>query len=113
MKPLEKPSKSLASKILTELDFDNRITGYRLHRRMGHEMVDLYSFEEVIMFLFHDLSQVKIEKLGKWVENAFGDTELSERILRLDNEEPNYMEKLIKAKNLMWSRLGQCKREIM
>lgn len=113
MKPLEKPSKTLAAKLLAELDFDNRITCYRLHRRMGHEMVDLYSFEEVILFLFHDLSQVKIEKLGKWIENTFGDTELSERIMRLDNEELGYREKLLKARNLMWSRLSQCRRETM
>ncbi len=109
MKPLGKPSETLAGKLLDELDFDDRITCYRMHRRMGHESVDIYSFEETVRFLFHDLSQINIKKLGNWIENTFGDTELSIRILRLDNDEYSYREKLSKARKLMLSRLRQCK----
>jgi len=110
MKPFEPPTKELATRILGEVDFPDRLIGHKMRRRMGPVPVSLYSFEEVVRFLTEDIPQIDLEDLHTWVGEKIGDKDLAlaiEEISRKDMDDP---EKFLHIKGLMAARLGQSRR---
>ncbi len=109
LKAFQKPSRELAERILSELEFKDRFQCYRLHQRAGFVPITCYSFEEILYYFLKEPLQININKLMAWVSDAIGDAELSERIGELDNAGISEEEKLIQIKSLMLIRLSQAK----
>ena len=77
MSVLSRPSRKLASRIVNEVDFEDRIIGYRLRERTGPLAMTLYSFEEVVTFLRDPFPRVNFHALQSWINDVMGDGELA------------------------------------
>ena len=110
MKPFEPPTKELATRILGEVDFPDRLIGHKMRRRMGPVPVSLYSFEEVVRFLTEDIPQIDLEDLHTWVGEKIGDKDLAGAIGEIGRREMDDPEKLLHIRGLMMARLGQSRR---
>ena len=110
MNTLDKPSRDMADKILKEVDFDSRLTGFRLNTGKGFMKVDMYSFEEVVGLLHVKYPYIEIDKLESWVRNTMEDAELADRIKELAENNGSELDKLLAAGRLMGQRLMQCKK---
>ncbi|MCP4716894.1 MAG: hypothetical protein GY868_17355 [Deltaproteobacteria bacterium] len=110
MKKLSKPSRELAAQIGTEVDFENRFIGYRLHKRMGPSPVTMYSFGEVVGFLCRPQPQIDFVALKAWVLTAMGDRELADRIGAVIAADTQPFQKNLSIRDLMALRLLQCKK---
>ena len=110
MKPFKPPTTALARKILGEVDFQDRLIGHRLHKRMGPVPVSLYSVEEVVRFLSNDLPQMDLDDLKAWVDEKIGDTDLAGAIEEISRKKMDDPEKLLHITGLMAARLSQSRR---
>ena len=110
MKPFHPPTKELATRILGEVDFPDRLIGHKMRRRMGPVPVSLYSFEEVVRFLTEDIPQIDLEDLHTWVGEKIGDKDLAGAIGEIGRREMDDPEKLLRIRGLMMARLGQSRR---
>ncbi len=110
MKPFQPPTKELARKILGEVEFQDRLIGHKMRRRMGPVPVSLYSFEEVVRFLAEDIPQIDLEDLHTWVGEKIGDRDLARAIEEISRNEMDDPEKFLHIKGLMAARLGQSRR---
>ena len=110
MKPFQPPTKELASRILGEVDFQDRLIGHKMRRRMGPVPVSLYSFEQVVRFLTEDIPQLDLDDLQAWVEEKVGDTDLARAIGEIGLRDLDEPEKLLHIRGLMMARLGQSRR---
>jgi hypothetical protein len=110
MTKLGNPSRELAIRVLTAVDFEHRLDGYCLRERAGVVPVTMFSFEEVVSLLNDPYPRVAFDELEKWVREAMDDKELAEciaeaiRIGRSDGDRSLHIEKL------MAERLNQCKK---
>ena len=110
MKPFQPPTKELAARILGEVDFQDRLIGYKMRRRMGPVPVSLYSFEQVVRFLTEDIPQIELDDLEAWVGEKIGDEDLARAIGEIGRKELDELEKLLHVRGLMTARLGQSRR---
>jgi len=110
MKPFQPPTKELATRILGEVGFADRLIGHKMHRRMGPVPVSLYSFEEVVRFLTEDIPQIDLEDLHAWVGEKIGDKDLARAIEEISRKEMDDPEKYLHIRGLMAVRLGQSRR---
>ncbi len=110
MKPIPPPTKELATRILEEVDFADRLIGHRMRRRMGPVPVSLYSFEQVVRFFTEDIPQIDLEDLRIWVAEKIGDRDLAGAIGEVDGREMDDLEKYLHIRGLMTARLGQSRR---
>ena len=110
MKPFQPPTTDLAKRILGEVDFQDRLIGHRMRRRMGPVPVSLYSFEEIVRFLIEDIPQMDLDDLRVWVGEKIGDKDLARAIEEISRKEMDDPEKLLHIRGLMAARLAQCKR---
>jgi hypothetical protein len=110
MKPFQPPTPELAKRILGEVDFQDRLIGHRMRRRMGPVPVSLYSFEEVVRFLAEEFPQMDLDDLRMWVGEKIGDKDLAGAIEEISRKPMGDPEKLLHIKGLMAARLGQSKR---
>lgn len=123
---LSEPSKELATRILNEVSFEERITGFNSHPGPGPQPLPIYSFEEAVCFLdAGDLSgegwvcTIPFEALKIWIGEVLGDTELALAVGEITKEADQHMkshqqymkslELIIHVKGLMEQRLKQCK----
>ena len=106
------PSKKLALRIVSEVDFDHRIEGFRLRERAGILHIRLYSFSEVVHFLSDPFPRIDLEALGRWVRDIMQDSELSEMIGQIAATEASDLEKTSRIRNLMGIRLVQAKKSM-
>ena len=107
---LLRPDKTLARRLLTEVDFDDRIQGYRLGKRTGALPITMYSFTEVAGFLSGTYTVMDYERLETWIRKVFGDHELAEKIRKVNLSGKNKPEKSRAIKELVVYRLVQCKK---
>ena len=116
---LLKPSRELSVKLLSELNFQESIVGYKMHSMAGSTQNYLYSFEDVVNFLHFDagdlnirgsgsIGYIDLNKLQEWVAGVFGDKELAEAIGEKIKEGSSYKESVELIKPLMEQRLKQC-----
>ena len=110
MKPFQPPTKELATRILGEVDFPDRLIGHKMRKRMGPVPVSLYSFEEVVRFLTEDIPQIDLQDLRTWVGEKIGDKDLARAIEEISRKEMDDPEKFLHIKGLMSARLGQSRR---
>jgi hypothetical protein len=105
---LTSPSKGLAKRILTEVGFEDRITGYRLRERTGIMTIRLYSFEEVVGLLNDPHPRLDFAHLQRWVSETMGDPELAGKIGNVIQEDTSEQIRTIRIRDLMAQRLYQC-----
>ncbi len=109
MPGLSVPSKKLASKIVTEVEFEERLIGYRLRQRTGLVAIALYSFEEIIGLLYDQHPRIDFVKLESWMRKIMEDIELSEKIGAVIKTDCSVQNKSLKIRELMSKRLLQCR----
>jgi hypothetical protein len=109
---LTSPSKGLAERILTEVGFEDRITGYRLRERSGIMTIRLYSFEEVVGLLNDPHPRLDFAHLQGWVSKTMGDPELAEKIGNVIQEDTSEQVQTKRIRDLMAQRLYQCLQSI-
>ena len=110
MKPFQPPTRELATRILGEVDFQDRLIGHKMRMRMGPVPVSLYSFEQVVRFLTEDIPQIDLDDLEAWVGEKIGDKDLARAIGEIDLRDLDEPEKLLHIRGLMMARLGQSRR---
>ncbi len=110
MKPFQPPTKELATRILGEVGFEDRLIGHKMRRRMGPVPVSLYSYEQVVRFFTEDIPQIDLDDLSSWVGEKIGDKDLARAIEEIGRKEMNDLEKYLHVKGLMAARLGQSRR---
>lgn len=109
MQKLQAPSKKLATKILTEVGFDDRLIGFKLHERVGPISITMYSFEEVVRLLNDLNSRLDFKRLETWIRKVMRDEELGEKIAVAVEKDSSNQDKSWRICNLMNERLSQCK----
>jgi len=112
MAKLREPSEEIAYRIMDEVGFDNRLTGYRMHPRLGPTPANLYSFEEIAAFLEDPMSQVDYDELFEWMRDVMDDQELAGKIKTETQTSKSPLKKNINIRRLMEQRLIQCKRVV-
>jgi hypothetical protein len=108
MMELTSPSKDLAERVLTEVGFEDRLTGYRLRERTGATTIRLYSFEEVVGLLNDLHPRLDFDRLERWIRETMGDPELAEKIEDVIQEDMSDRVRTLRIKDLMALRLYQC-----
>ena len=109
MKKLKQPTKELASRILGEFNFEQRIVGYCLKNNKGFMQIPMYSFEEVVGFLNTPIPYIEIDELEGWIREVMDDKELADIIRRQNEQDMPEMAKIFFIRDLMVQRLIQCK----
>ncbi len=109
MGKLQDPSRELAKRILTEVDFENRFNGFSLRERAGAVPITMYSFEEVVTLFNDRYPRLDFDQLEAWVRNIMGDKELASQIAEVVRDEQSNQEKSLRIRKLMEERLSQCK----
>ena len=51
---LPKPSRDVATRVLGEVSFEERLTGIKMRAMAGNQSLPIYSFEEAVNFLHMD-----------------------------------------------------------
>jgi hypothetical protein len=110
MKKPSDPTLKLAKRVLAEVDFDDRLFGFKLKLRSGPTPVTMYSFPEVVAFLRDDNPRIDIAGLQIWVKDVMGDRELAGIIDKAIDEDDTDYKKTEIVRELMEIRLDQCKR---
>ena len=108
MKKFKSPSEKMVLKILTEVGFEDRLTGFNLHRRLGVVTVSLYSFSEAVSFLENPYSMVDFSSLEAWLRRKMEDNELADEVHALAGRDISDARKTELIAALMALRLEQC-----
>ena len=109
---MEPPSKNLAKRIFTEVDFDNRLMGYRLRKFSGPMPVPLYSMQDIASLLADPYARADYFEIIDWVQTVIVDTELSEQITEAIKTEDSNQSRMNRIRCLMLERLEQSKKII-
>jgi len=112
MQTLSTPDEQLASRVLREVGFDQRLVGYRMRERTGPIPASLYSFEEVVHLLSDQSPYVSLDRLQQWVETVTEDSELAAAIASVTEEETNDRDRMQRVGTLLGERLCQCKKAV-
>ncbi|MBI5443102.1 MAG: hypothetical protein HY900_18040 [Deltaproteobacteria bacterium] len=109
MAGLSTPTVALATKLLEEVGFDDRLIGYRLRERMGAVSATLYSFAEVVALLHDSCPRIDFARLEAWVRDVQGDRELADRMKECLADASHEREKLLRLRTWMDERLAQAR----
>jgi len=112
MKKLSMPTKKVISRILQEVDFEDRLVAHSLHVRAGIKRLSLYSLEEAFTLLHAPHPQIDFTQLIVWIRDVIQDEELAERIQTVIAQEANDHDKILQIRDLVGLRLVQCKRAV-
>ena len=118
---LSEVSRELADRMLSEVDFENRLIGWSMRQMSGSQATSIYSLQEVADFikiseldkLFSpgsggSIGYVDIEELTEWIDGVLGDSELAGAIHETYTGTCSYAEEINKARPLIVQRLKQC-----
>ncbi len=119
IKNLSQPSMELATGLLRELDFQERLVGVRMIPMAGEKNISIYSFRELVDFLHVDLEDgyaktsgyigyMDLAILEKSVREQFGDQELALAIREKVEKGKSYAERVWAIQELLEQRLKQC-----
>ena len=108
---LSVPSDDLRKRILSEVNFEDRLEGFSLRERSGPMPVTMYSFDEVVSLLNDPHPCFDFESLEEWIRRVIGDPELAERIAGAIKKGNSDLERTHLIRNLMEERLTQCRTE--
>src|SRR3989304_1792391 len=110
MRKLKDPSRELVKRILTEVDFEDRLEGFSLRERSGPMPVTMYSFREVVSLLQEPYPRIDFIELEIWVRKTVDDPELADQIAEAIKKGHSDQERTHSIRDLMGERLKQCKR---
>jgi len=110
MGELRDPSLELAKRILTEVDFENRLTGFNLQERAGAQPVWMYNFKEVVSLLNAPRPCLDFEELESWIRKIMRDQELAAQIAVAIKKGQSDQDRISLMRHLMELRLDQCKK---
>lgn len=121
MQELNKPTPELAAKVMAEVEFPDRLVGYKMNPMSGYEQTSIYSLQECVPFLYMDdlgqllakgnagsMGYMDLETLQKWVGDVLGDTELSTALRKEMDAVESYREQIAPVRELIIKRLEQC-----
>lgn len=122
MARLPEPSKDVATRILSEVPYNDRLIGFRMTPRSGNTPLSLYAFEEAVKFLHVDsledlltpgskgsVGYIDLEALKGWVSRVMDDQDLAAAIDEIVRNNDNYHDQANAVQTLMDERLQQCK----
>lgn len=122
MAKLAEPSKDLAARLLSELDYEKRLVGYEMSPATGNAQRSLYSLQEAYDFLkmgeADDLllrgggaliGYLDLDELRQWVGDVLGDQDLAAAVGQAVADAENYRDRLLEVRQLVRERLDQCK----
>jgi len=113
MGKLQDPSQNLAKRILTEVDFEDCLSGFSLRERAGAIPVTMYSFEEVVFLLNDPHPRLDFIALETWIKKTMRDKELADQIADAVRKESSDQNRSLRIKELLEERLDQCRRLIL
>jgi len=103
------PSPALITRILKEVDFENRFIGGSLHLRAGVRVVSLYRLEEVFMLLNKPYPQIDLSKLHVWISTVIQDEELAHGVKQVIAGDGSERHKMLAARDMIGMRILQCR----
>lgn len=122
MAKLSEPSAELASRLRREVEYKERLIGFKMTPMSGNRETSIYGFKEAVHFLHMDsledlmilgsgasVGYIDLQQLSRWVREVFGDAELAAEMDRQIAKNASYMENVLVLKKLMRQRLDQCK----
>ncbi len=122
MSKLSQVTEELAAKLLSEVDFSQRLQGTRYHAMAGGMPVVFLQLQEAKDFLHvgslqslltcgggGTINYLDWTKLKTWVAEIFGDHELAESIGKEIAKGKSFVETMGPMKELLEERLQQCK----
>lgn len=122
MANLSEPSRELAAAVLRQVDYEERLGGFRLDGAEGQIPQDLHSLEDVARFLRPDpvdllfgaggrggINYVDLSVLSRWVAEVLGDAELAGAIREVTAQENAYGKQIRPVRELLELRLQQCR----
>jgi len=109
METLSTPSSALISRIVKEVDFEDRFVSGFLHVRAGVKVVSLYRLEEVFMLLGKPYPQIDLNKLQVWISTVIKDKELAHEINQIIVGDERELNKILAARDMIGKRIVQCK----
>ena len=112
MGELRDPSRALAKRILTEVGFENRLTGFSLRERAGAQPVWMYSFKEVVSLLNVPRPCLDFKELELWIREVMDDQELSAQIAAVVKNSQSDQDRIRLIKHFMELRLNQCNERV-
>jgi hypothetical protein len=110
MSKLKLPSQELAKRVLTEVEFEDRLVGFSLHQHRGPNPIAMYSFDEVFSFLKEPHPRINFTELEMWVRKTIDDQELAEQIVEAVGKGKSEQNRTERIRKLMEERFKQCKR---
>jgi hypothetical protein len=108
MQSLKQPEPELVARVLGEVNFDQRLVGYRYRARWSSISADLYSVREVALLLSDKFPSIELNRLEDWLRNTIRDEELADGVARILAQQPSDRERLHKVRELLDERLEQC-----
>ena len=115
-------SRELATRLLSEVEFEDRLTGWQMRQMSGSEQRFIYGFQEALDFMkvpeFGELfspgaggsiGYLDFDELTKWVAEVLGDRQLAEAISEVQAGTSSYSEGVSEVGALMNHRLKQCR----
>ena len=109
MKTLTVPSQEVASRVLGEVGFEDRLIGSTLHVRGGVRTVSLYSLEEIFILLKEPYPQIDLDQLENWIRSVIQDEELADRVKAVFSQKAHEQDVIPLIRDLVGWRLIQCK----
>lgn len=121
---LKKPSKEQAKNDLREVEYDDRISGIKMHSMAGNQRHPLNSLEEVYKFIDignpsellkpggSTINYIAPKILTKWIKEVIGDEELADKISENLSEKSNFKEKSKVIQETIGKRLYQCQQTL-
>ncbi len=116
------PSLELATRILGEAGFEDRLVGVKIAQMGGANPTGLYTLADAAAFLKIDsydelvgsvgratVGYIEPKALASWVSGVFGDEELAEAIRAEAERSEFYAQTVEPIKALLESRLSQCR----
>ena len=116
------PSVEFASRLVSEVGFEERFVGVKMSPKAGNRVCSIYSFEEAVDFFETDalggllgvggpsvLGYLDLNRLQGWITEVFGDKDLAEEMGKEIEKGKSYLDTAKNVKQLMQQRLIQCK----
>ena len=121
MVSLPEPSREVALRVVSEVDFEERLLGVKMRSMVGNQEHFIYSVKEVIEFLrmehVEDLltpgskeyvGYIDLNILEKWVAEIIRDKDLAEAIKEESERSNNFKDQVTSIKALIAERFNQC-----
>lgn len=118
MAGLSTPTPELATKLLTEVGYDDRLVGLLMTPMSGSIERTIWSLEEAATFLHIDknlhqnqasIRYIDFNLLQRWITEVYSDPELASAIGAEVAKYKTYGERVNPVKELLRERLEQCK----